>query len=34
MLIANYLTKMEADAMASVKEAQAAFAREHGVTLR
>lgn len=34
MLIANYLTKMEADAMASVKEAQAAFAREHGVKLR
>ncbi|MSQ54860.1 MAG: hypothetical protein EXR31_05780 [Betaproteobacteria bacterium] len=34
MLIANYLTKMEADAMASVKEAQAAFAKEHGVKLR
>ena len=34
MLIVNYLTKMEQDAMVSVKDAQAAFAKEHGVTLR
>ncbi len=34
LLIVNYLTKMEQDAMVSVKDAQAAFAKEHGVTLR